>query len=146
MGMGKLIMWGAVGLTAMSVGGYMEGQQEEAAVVKYELTAQQTSLMRQCKSSMESGRVKFKQGASKTAGCACIVKKVSPNMTDNQMKYATANLKELFSHGANPSNKTRLKMINNLDKIQKKYRLNNEQSQYVFKKLMTSMSYCSKNA
>lgn len=124
-----------------------EGEAETDKVVeKYQLSINETKMMNQCENAMVTHKVIFKDGATQTSGCGCIISQVSPKLSHRQMTMATGLLPVLFE-ARNHDNVKKYEVLSaGVTKFQAITRLNEKKTDKVLNKLFDAVAFCGKNA
>jgi len=124
-----------------------EHEPEKSKVVqKYQLNIAETKMMNQCETAMVEHNIIFKEGATKTSGCGCIISQVSPKLSPRQMTMATGLLPVLFE-ARNYNNEKKYEMLEaGVTRLQEITKLNETKTDRVLNKLFDAVSFCGKNA
>jgi len=123
-------------------------QEPETAKVaeKYQLSIDETKMMAQCEISMVKHNIVFKDGATQTSGCGCIISQVSPKLSPRMMTMATGLLPVLFE-ARNHNDEKKYQLLNaGVTRLQATTSLNERKTDKVLNRLFEAVSFCGKNA
>jgi len=144
----KVAIAGVTMLGLLSYVAVTSEQEEETTKVveKYQLSIPETKMMAQCEIAMVRHNIVFKDGATQTSGCGCIIAQVSPKLSPRMMTMATGLLPILFE-ARNHKGDEKYNILNaGVTRLQTNTRLNEKKTEKVLNRLFDAVAYCGKNA